>query len=244
MAMNSKDPRAQKGILIALGVGAIVYVDFFTTWLPFTYKAGSAQAAALEAQYLEASKNLNKARSAAHSLPYLEKEDQLLERKWSESQSVLPEHEDMASLLRTITLLGTQAGVDFTLFRPAAPKPAQYHTENPIDVQVVGGYHQVGRFLGDMANLSRLLIVGDLEIIPNKDKVKDKPAEAHFTVSTYTLGGTGVPADAGNESKGAKTGKSDAGAKTGKDTGGKSPARGATGGKTSSATGVHGVGGE
>ncbi len=193
MALNPKDPRTQKGILMAVGVGALLYVHFFTTVLPFTWKAGAAQASALELEYRDASKELNKARQAAHSLPYLEREYQLLHRKWQLSQALLPEDQDTANLLRTVTLLGTRAGVEFTLFRPMPPKPEQYHTANPVEVKVVGGYHQIGAFLADLANMNRVLNVSELQIVANKDKVEDQPAEASFVASTYTLGGSGVP---------------------------------------------------
>jgi type IV pilus assembly protein PilO len=112
----------------------------------------------------------------------------------------------MAWLLRTITLLGTQAGVEFTLFRPLPPRPVQYHTENPIEITVVGGYHQIGAFLGEIANLDRIISVSELEIKTSKEKDPDQPAEASFVATTYTLGGTGVSPEEAKASAQGKTG--------------------------------------
>ena len=218
MAINSKDPRFQRGFLISLGVAGLLYCFFFTAWVPFTYKANATQLGALEAQYLSMNKDLNKARQAAHRLPYLEREYELLHRKWEQGRSLLPEKVDMAWVLRTITLLGTRSGVEFTLFRPLPPQPAQYHTENPVEIKVVGGYHQIGSFLAEVANLDRLINISNLEVVTNKDKVADKPAEASFVAQTYTLGGTGVAPDQGKKGKpgaetrdGGKSGKNDSG---------------------------------
>jgi len=207
MSVDFRDPRTQKSVLGGLGVCALLFVYFFTDMLPFTYKANASQVNVLEEKYRDMSKDLNKARQATHRLPYLEKEYELLHRKWEQSRSLLPENQDMAWLLRTITLLGTQAGVQFTLFKPMSLKPAQYHTENPIQITVVGGYHQIGTFLAEIANLDRIINVSELEITATKDGNPTRPAEASFVAATYTLGGTGVPPeDPGQQDGGGKAG--------------------------------------
>jgi type IV pilus assembly protein PilO len=230
MPINASDPRLQKSLLGGILLAGLLYSYFFTTWVPFTYKANAAELKGLETHYLDMSKDLNKARQATHRLPYLEKEYELLHRKWEQSQALLPERQDMAWLLRTITLLGTQAGVEFTLFHPLPSRPAQYHTENPIEIKVVGGYHQIGAFLAEVANLERVIHVDDLEVQTGKEKNSEQPAEASFVASTYTLGGTGVaPEDeAAKDDKGAPKGgaKGAAGAARGAAAGAKPAVRG------------------
>jgi type IV pilus assembly protein PilO len=193
MALNPKDPGFQKALLGGLFLAALVYVFVFTEWLPITYKANASELTGLEEKYRDISKNLNKARQATHRLPYLEKEYLLLHRKWEQSQALLPESQDQAWCLRTISLLGAQAGVEFTLFRPGAPRPQQYYTEHPIEISVAGGYHQVGAFLGEVASLDRIINVDDLEITASKDRNPERPAAASFVARTYVLGGTGKP---------------------------------------------------
>jgi type IV pilus assembly protein PilO len=202
MALNPKDPGFQKALLGGLFLAALVYVFVFTEWLPVTYKANASELGNLEEKYRDISKNLNKARQATHRLPYLEKEYLLLHRKWEQSQALLPESQDQAWCLRTISLLGAQSGVEFTLFKPGAERPQQYYTEHPIEVGVTGGYHQVGAFLGEVANLDRIINVDDLEVTTSKDRDPDRPAAASFVARTYTLGGTGKPPEAEKATKG------------------------------------------
>jgi type IV pilus assembly protein PilO len=202
MALNPKDPGFQKAMLGGLFLAAFVYVFVFTEWLPVTYKANASELGSLEEKYRDISKNLNKARQATHRLPYLEKEYLLLHRKWEQSQALLPENQDQAWCLRTISLLGAQAGVEFTLFKPGVARPQQYYTEHPIEVGVTGGYHQLGAFLGEVANLDRIINIDDLEITTAKDKNPDRPAAASFVARTYTLGGTGKPPEAEEGAKG------------------------------------------
>ena len=192
MPINPKSPAVQKAILGGMLLAALLYVNFFTQLLPFTYKANAAEVTTLETSYKELSKDLNKARQATHRLPYLEKEYLLLHQKWEQSKSLLPEEQDMAWCLRTISLLGSQSGVQFTLFKPMPPRPAQYYTEHPIEIGIIGGYHEVGSFLSEVANLDRVVNVTELDLRAPKSREEESPVEASFVAVTYVLGGTGV----------------------------------------------------
>lgn len=223
MAVNPRDPVFQKTLLVGFVLAGVLYANFFTDVVPFTYRACAAQAGDLEDQYRDLSKDLNKARQAAHRLPYLEKEYLLLHRKWEQSQSLLPAEQDQAWCLRTISRLGAQAGVQFTLYKPLAPRPAQYYTEHPVEVTVLGGYHEIGTFLNDLANLDRIINVTNLELKTPKggEESAENPAEASFVAVTYVLGGTGVPPEAeqgtvqkaGQKVKKAVAGKNKAGSR-------------------------------
>lgn len=199
MALDLKDPRTAKGMLAAMGLALLLGLYFFTDLVPFTYKAHASEVADLERHYVELSRDLNKARQTANRLPYLEREYALLERKWNHSRHLIPEESDMAWLLRTISLLGSHAGLEFTLFKPLPPRPAEFYTEIPVEVNVSGGYHQVGSFLGEIANLDRIVNITQLELIRPPRASIEQPAEARFVAVTYTLGGSGQAGSGGTE---------------------------------------------
>jgi type IV pilus assembly protein PilO len=206
MGIQLSDPKAQRialGSIVGIGV---LYVYFLTTLVPFTYKASAAEIKDLSGRYDAVNRDLTKARQEVNSLPYLEKEFSLVHAKWQSAQSLLPDSEEMASLLRAVAMLGDQSGVVFVLFRPLPAQPAQYHTEHPIEVRVEGGYHEIGTFLGELANMQRIVTVSDLSIETAKDSPVEKPAAASFIAKTYTLGGTGVPPEE-VKAKGEKKGR-------------------------------------
>ncbi|MCC7141709.1 MAG: type 4a pilus biogenesis protein PilO [Candidatus Eisenbacteria bacterium] len=190
MAIDFREPKIQKIFLGAVAGAAVLYAYFFTEFVPFTYKANATELKTLEEKYRDLSKDLTKARQAAHQLPYLEQEFGLLHRKWEQGQSMLPEKVEMTVLLRTLTLIGTQAGIEFVKFKPMPAAYSTNYTENPIEIEVVGGYHQVGSFLSEIANLDRIINVRDLEVGVNKDKDHelDKPSHAAFVAVAYTVG--------------------------------------------------------
>ncbi|MFN8546929.1 MAG: type 4a pilus biogenesis protein PilO [Candidatus Eisenbacteria bacterium] len=211
MAFDIRDPKYQKSFLGIVGGAVILYGYFFTDLLPFTYKANAQELTKLEDQYRELSKDLTKARQAAHQLPYLEKEFNLLHRKWEQGQSMLPEKVEMTVLLRTITLLGNQTGVEFVKFKPNTPVPGSNFTENPVEISVVGGYHQVGAFLAEIANLDRIVNVRDLEVDANKEKNADlgkQPAQASFVAVAYTVGQEPPPPPPAEKKSGVASAKS------------------------------------
>lgn len=213
MALQLREQKTQK-IALAVMLGcALLYVYFLTNLFPFTYRAGAAELRDLSGRYEALNRDLIKAKQTIHSLAYLEKEHEMLTGRWEMAQRLLPDEDETASLLRAMTLLGEQSGVEFLLFRPGSAHPVQYYTEHPVDVKVAGGYHDVGAFLGEVANMERIVTVGGLKIesADEKDAATDASAVAAFTATTYTLGGTGVPPEEGEEiggKKGATKGKS------------------------------------
>lgn len=203
MSMSLRDPKTQKIIAAAiLGLG-LLYVYLLTDVVPFTYKAGAAELSERSTEYKQLSSDLTKARQTVNQLPYLEKESRLLHKKWSNAQRLLPDEQEVPSLLRAITLLGDQSGIAFVLFRPFPPVPAQHHTEHPLEVKVEGGYHEIATFLSGLANMERIVTVTNLTMeVPKTRSESGKPAVGSFTARTFTLGGTGVPAGTDEEGEG------------------------------------------
>jgi type IV pilus assembly protein PilO len=195
VGIQLQDKKTQKAVLGGVLLSALLYAYFLTTYVPFTYKASAAEIKNLSGEYREMASDITKARQTLNSLPYLEKEASLLHRKWEEAKALLPDEAESATILRTVALLGDRCGVEFVLFRPMPTQASQYYTEHPIEVKVEGGYNEVGLFLGELAGMERIVTVSDLVIETVKGERSDKPAVASFIATTYTLGGTGVPAE-------------------------------------------------
>ena len=140
MAIDIRNPRVQKLALIGVLLGCVMYVYFFTDWMPFTYKANATELAGLEDQYRELSKDLNKGPARRWiDCPISKRSTNSCTRSGSKAGFSFQKRRDIIGLLRTITVLGTNAGVDFTKFRPQPPVPADGYTEIPIEITVMGG---------------------------------------------------------------------------------------------------------
>jgi len=77
----------------------------------------------------------------------------------------LPNKSQMDALLVDINQAGLSRGLQFELFRPAARESAkEFYAELPIEVKVIGTYHDMGGFAADVGQLPRIVTLNDVSI--------------------------------------------------------------------------------
>ncbi|NOT16483.1 MAG: type 4a pilus biogenesis protein PilO [Sulfuriferula sp.] len=81
----------------------------------------------------------------------------------------LPNKSQMDALLSDINQAGLGRGLQFELFKPGVETPKDFYAELPIAIKVTGAYHDFGAFTSDVAQLSRIVTLHDMEISPDKD---------------------------------------------------------------------------
>jgi type IV pilus assembly protein PilO len=204
--LDLKSPALQKLLLAFLLSGGALGVYFFTNLLPFTFPHGTAKITELKSTFEQKSAELARARASVADLPRFEAEYEQLHQRWELASELLPADRQLPTLLRKITLAGQQTGITFTLFRPAAMKPSDYHTEMPINVAVSGDYHAVGSFLAELANMRRIVTVTNLKLTTNNKPDGSGTTTAEFTASAFSLN-TAPASPAGDVKKGDKNGR-------------------------------------
>jgi type IV pilus assembly protein PilO len=200
--VNLRDPKTTRMLLILLGLGALAYVYFLSTWFPLGYKSQSTEISALEEQYQGLSREVTKAQLVAKKLPLLREEYTLLTQHWDAAQELLPDKKEIVTLLREITVAGQSSGVEFVLFKPKPRVPRNYVTEHPMEVKVQGGFHQLGTFLGQMSGMDRLVTVSNLTLKGRDASEGGVTMEASLVASAFTLGGLDPAAAEGTPAKG------------------------------------------
>jgi type IV pilus assembly protein PilO len=81
----------------------------------------------------------------------------------------LPNKTEVPELLIDITQTGLGRGLQFDLFQPKNKRVADFYAELPINIRVIGTYHQLGEFVSDLAALPRIVTIDDLVLSPSKD---------------------------------------------------------------------------
>ncbi|GIX46325.1 MAG: pilus assembly protein PilO [Candidatus Tectimicrobiota bacterium] len=76
----------------------------------------------------------------------------------------LPESKEIPDLIRQISDLGVQTGLEISLLRPQAEQQKTFYAEVPITVKVVGPYHAVGQFFDALARLPRIVSVSNVRM--------------------------------------------------------------------------------
>lgn len=188
--VDFRDTNVQVAGLVVFMALAIGYVFFLTPLVPFGFKPRSESIAKLSDEYERISADLMKAKQTASRLPQVQAEFEAMNIRWEEAKVLLPTEKEMAELLTQVTISGQRAGVDFLLFEPKPPTPKDIYVEHPVDVQIQGGYHDVGMFLSRIANLSRIVNVNSISmknVADPKDKEAPEIVEASLSLSAYRL---------------------------------------------------------
>lgn len=178
--MNLQDPVVQRRsftILITLLLG---YVFFGSTLLPFTYRVKRAQITRLEAELAEQERKLSIARSRAGRLEALQSRMAEMQQDWQRLEALLPRTEEMPEFLREIARLAGAVGVKIDLLQPGAPAPGDGVQMRPIEMRVHGDYHNVGQFIAQVANASRVIRTEGLTLKGLDDTSKRKNVEGDF----------------------------------------------------------------
>lgn len=84
----------------------------------------------------------------------------------------LPNRSQMDALLVDINQAGLGRGLQFDLFKPAAQEAARdFYAELPIQLKVVGTYHDMGQFAADISQLPRIVTLNDISLTAAKDSI-------------------------------------------------------------------------
>lgn len=76
----------------------------------------------------------------------------------------LPGKTEVPSLLVDISQTGLAAGLAEELFQPVGEVRKEFYAELPIRIRLVGSYHDLGKFVSDIAGLPRIVTLHDAEI--------------------------------------------------------------------------------
>ncbi len=195
--MAGVDPKNQTMLKVVLSVVmavGLLAIFFLTHYLPFGFPNTREKLTTLKAAYEKTSTELARARAAVADLPRFEAEYELLHQRWAMAAELLPTERQLAVLLRKISLAGQQTGVSFVMFKPAGARTETYYTAMPIEITVFGGYHQVGSFLAEVANLRRIVTVSNLRLSTSTKGDGLATTAASMTASAYSLNANPTPA--------------------------------------------------
>lgn len=154
-------PRILCGIGVMLAVCAAGYFGYWQGQFE-EQEALAAQEEQLKGQYrLKMSQAIN--------LEALKMQKAQVDMYVDRLQKQLPSKAEMASLLTDINQAGVGRGLTFDLFKPSGVIVRDYYAEQPIDIRLLGNYHDLGAFASDMANLPRIVTLNNMSLTTSKD---------------------------------------------------------------------------
>ena len=167
-------------ILISAGFFTLlagVFIYFF--FWPKLEKINS-----LTADLKELEKKLTTAKQNAADLKKFQAKMKEAEAQFKQAMQKLPEKEEIPSLLTSISDSGQQVGLEFLLFEPKAEKPQEFYAEIPVAMSIKADYHNLAIFFDQVARLSRIVNIRDIQIGQTKGK-DTKELSTSCTAVTY-----------------------------------------------------------
>jgi type IV pilus assembly protein PilO len=87
-----------------------------------------------------------------------------MEDKFSQLLKRLPTSNETPGLLDDLSYVGTTSGLTFLKIGWLPEIEKEFYTELPIKIEVVGSYHEFGKFVGKVAQLPRIVSLHDFTI--------------------------------------------------------------------------------
>ena len=178
-------------LIFALIAGGFIY---FLYWPKFE----SIRALSTKLDQLE--QKLETAKKNAADLKKFQAKMNEAEEQFRMAMKKLPEKEEIPSLLASISNSGQQVGLEFLLFEPKPEQKKEFYAEIPVAMNIEGDYHNLALFFDQVARLSRIVNIQNIQMAPGKSKDSNsKDLNARCMAVTYKFLETSENNDTNNK---------------------------------------------
>ncbi len=171
----AKLPDYQK-ILVAL----LVYILIFLCFNFFVLKRLKQQISDSEAQQVQLKEERDSTRQIAENKEQFQRDVEKLNEELSRALKELPNEREIPGLLRNISHLGHKNGLEFRLFQPLPEVRRDFYAEVPVEIEVIGTYHEVALFFDRVGKLPRIVNI--------RNVVMSTPNEKSGRIILQTIG--------------------------------------------------------
>ncbi|MGG5871165.1 type 4a pilus biogenesis protein PilO [Pseudomonas peli] len=154
------------GVLLLVAVIALGY-NFHLKDLQVQLEAKQTDEVSLKEQFS------SKAFQAANLDAYKE-QMQEMEVSFGALLKQLPSDTEVPGLLEDITRTGLGSGLEFEEIKLLPEAAQQFYIELPIQITVVGAYHDLATFVSGVASLPRIVTLHDFDLISAGDDASSK----------------------------------------------------------------------
>ncbi len=112
---------------------------------------------------------LNNSKAITRELPKFKEQVARLNEELKNALTQLPNEKEIPEILKTISSLGKESNLEFTLFRPKPEEPQQFYAKVPIELVALGNYHNIGIFFDKVNKLPRIINVVNFNMTRAKE---------------------------------------------------------------------------
>jgi type IV pilus assembly protein PilO len=179
-----KLPKTQKILILAAFIILLVGLYIYLSVIPSLQIISTK-----EEQLAKQQKELMELRKVVADLPRFEKELADLEAQFKNALTLLPNTREIPSLLTNISNLAGESGLEIMLFQPKPEVPENFYAQIPVEMKIIGRYHDVGLFFDRVSKLPRIVNILDIAMdrkAPQRKGMTDtRILNASFKAVTY-----------------------------------------------------------
>lgn len=152
-------PIAARAVVILFLMGGVIFLGYW-----FHTKDQLVQLDEVEQHEMNLRVRFEqKARQAANLEAYQQQLEEMQE-SFGAMLRQLPNKTEVADLLVDVSQTGLASGLEFELFKPTSEIPKEFYAELPINIRVIGNYHEFGDFISGVAGLPRIVTLHNISI--------------------------------------------------------------------------------
>jgi type IV pilus assembly protein PilO len=163
-------------ILGILAVGLVVIVYF---------KPNQAELKGLQAQCAQVEAEVMNLKAKKRQLDKIEAELVELNKGLAELETIIPQKKEIGEMLRAVQQMASDARLTISRFAPDREIAKDIYAEQPIPIEVIGSYHNLGAFFDRLLHYARLINVEDFSVKALPIQSEEGTISALFTAKTY-----------------------------------------------------------
>jgi len=152
-------PLPVKAVLLLILFLVLMFVGYWFMLKPAYEELDQAKAKEEELKKIFLSKKSQAVKLEAYREQMLD-----VEKTFGTLLKQLPDKSEMDGLLTDVNQAGLGRGLEFDLFKPGKEIVKEFYAELPIEIKVIGQYHDLGEFATDVSKLPRIVTLNNLAI--------------------------------------------------------------------------------
>jgi type IV pilus assembly protein PilO len=146
--------KLQRILISAAAVVVIIGVFVYFFYMPKVKEIDD-----LKGDIKKSEKRLRETKRKAAELEKYREKMEAARAQFTIVSRALPLKDELSSLLTSVSQAGKDSGLTFLLFEPRGEQKKDFYAEIPINMQLSGGYHDLGEFFDKLAGMSRIVNV-------------------------------------------------------------------------------------
>jgi len=163
--------------LLVIILGGLAYFAYF--------KRGQTELKSLRDERLKTENEVTTLLAKKKQLDKIEEELVSLNRALAEIEVIIPRKKEIGEILRNVQQMAFDSRLEIIHIAQAKENNKDIYSEQPIPIEVVGNYHNLGLFFDRVLHLPRLFNIDDFSIRALPGQSPAASISAAFTAKTY-----------------------------------------------------------